>query len=238
MIVFRYERLFSKNENIKHHFIRSRHVSKIEMTIQIDSPGRTLASDAELPTEHGNFRIRVFESPDGKEHATLYTGDLSDNDNPPLVRIHSECLTGDAFGSLKCDCGPQLEASMQRIQEEGKGAVVYLRQEGRGIGLYSKIQAYALQDQGHDTLDANLLLGLPADGRSYDVAAEMLKDIGLTRVRLMTNNPLKIKGLEEHGIEVQERLQHESGIGPENMQYLATKRLRMGHLLNVDLKIE
>jgi len=123
---------------------------------------------------------------------------------------------------------------MQRIQEEGKGAIVYLRQEGRGIGLYSKIQAYALQDQGHDTLDANLLLGLPADGRSYDVAAEMLKDIGLTKVRLMTNNPLKIKGLEEQGIEVQERLQHQSGVGPENTQYLSTKRHRMGHLLNVE----
>ena len=190
-------------------------------------------SDAFLPTEHGNFRIRAFVSPDGKEHATLYIGELSDSENPPLVRIHSECLTGDAFGSLKCDCGPQLQASMKRIQEEGKGAIVYLRQEGRGIGLYSKIQAYALQDQGHDTLDANLLLGLPSDGRTYDVAAEMLRDIGLEKVRLMTNNPLKIKGLEENGIEVQERLQHQSGLSPENTNYLSTKRQRMGHLLNI-----
>ena len=123
---------------------------------------------------------------------------------------------------------------MKRIQEEGKGAIVYLRQEGRGIGLYSKIQAYALQDQGHDTLDANLMLGLPADGRTYDVAAEMLKDIGLEKIRLMTNNPLKIKGLEEQGIEVEERLQHQSGAGPENANYLSTKKRRMGHLLNVE----
>ena len=165
------------------------------MTIQIDDNRSEVESDAELPTEHGNFRIRAFAGPDGKEHATLYTGKLSNADKPPLVRIHSECLTGDAFGSLKCDCGPQLEASLKRIQEEGNGALVYLKQEGRGIGLFSKIQAYALQDQGHDTLDANLLLGLPADGRKYDVAAEMLKELGLTEIRLMTNNPLTINGI-------------------------------------------
>ena len=232
--VFRYERLFSENENPKHLLIRGKPVTIYEMTIQIDSNKASVKSDAELPTEHGNFRIRAFAGPDGKEHATLYIGDFSDGDKPPLVRIHSECLTGDAFGSLKCDCGPQLEASMKRIQEEGKGAIVYLRQEGRGIGLYSKIQAYALQDQGHDTLDANLMLGLPADGRTYDVAAEMLKDIGLEKIRLMTNNPLKIKGLEEQGIEVEERLQHQSGAGPENANYLSTKKRRMGHLLYVE----
>ncbi|MBL20422.1 MAG: GTP cyclohydrolase II [Euryarchaeota archaeon] len=204
------------------------------MTIQIDSTKGDVKSDAELPTEYGNFRIRAFTGPDGSEHATLYTGDLAKSGDPPLVRIHSECLTGDAFGSLKCDCGPQLEASLRRIQDEGRGALVYLRQEGRGIGLYSKIQAYALQDQGHDTLDANLLLGLPADGRTYDVAAEMLRDLGLTKIRLMTNNPLKIQGLEENGIEVLKRLPHQSGVGPRNIEYLSTKRHRMGHLLNVE----
>ena len=204
------------------------------MTIQIDSNRSEVKSDAELPTEYGNFRIRAFVGPDGKEHATLYTGKLANADKPPLVRIHSECLTGDAFGSLKCDCGPQLEASLKRIQEEGNGALVYLKQEGRGIGLFSKIQAYALQDQGHDTLDANLLLGLPADGRKYDVAAEMLKELGLTEIRLMTNNPLKIRGLMENGIVVRQRVQHQSGVGPRNMGYLSTKRHRMGHLLNVE----
>lgn len=204
------------------------------MTIQIDSNRSEVKSDAELPTEYGNFRIRAFVGPDGKEHATVYTGKLADADKPPLVRIHSECLTGDAFGSLKCDCGPQLEASLKRIQEEGNGALVYLKQEGRGIGLFSKIQAYALQDQGHDTLDANLLLGLPADGRKYDVAAEMLKELGLTEIRLMTNNPLKIRGLMENGIVVRQRVQHQSGVGPRNMGYLSTKRHRMGHLLNVE----
>ena len=204
------------------------------MTIQIDSNDDLIMSDAELPTEYGNFRIRAYTGPDGKEHATLYNGDLSSSEKPPLVRIHSECLTGDAFASLKCDCGPQLEASLKRIQEEGNGALVYMRQEGRGIGLYSKIQAYALQDQGHDTLDANLLLGLPADGREYDIAAEMLKDLGLTEIRLMTNNPLKIKGLQDNGITVKQRLQHQSGVGPRNVDYLSTKRRRMGHLLNVE----
>ena len=196
------------------------------MTIQIDDiRPLTTESDSFLPTESGNFRIRVFVGPDGKEHTTLYTGDISNPENTPLVRIHSECLTGDAFGSLKCDCGPQLESAMRRIQEEGCGAIVYLRQEGRGIGLYSKIQAYALQDQGHDTLDANLLLGLPADGRTYDVAAEMLKDLGVGTIRLMTNNPLKINGLIENGIDVEQRLEHVAGISNFNSQYLPLKAL-------------
>ena len=205
------------------------------MTIQIDNiEPMTIDSDSFLPTESGNFRIRVFVGPDGKEHTTLYTGDISNPENTPLVRIHSECLTGDAFGSLKCDCGPQLESAMRRIQEEGCGAIVYLRQEGRGIGLYSKIQAYALQDQGHDTLDANLLLGLPADGRTYDVAAEMLKDLGVGTIRLMTNNPLKINGLIENGIDVEQRLEHVAGISNFNSQHLATKGARMGHPLDLD----
>ena len=205
------------------------------MTIQIDdNQPLSIESDSFLPTEYGNFRIRVFVGPDGKEHTTLYTGDISNPKNTPLVRIHSECLTGDAFGSLKCDCGPQLESAMRRIQEEGCGAIVYLRQEGRNIGLYSKIQAYALQDQGHDTLDANLLLGLPADGRTYDVAAEMLKDLEVNTVRLMTNNPLKINGLIENGIHVQKRLEHVAGISTFNSEYLATKGARMGHLLDLD----
>ncbi len=205
------------------------------MTIQIDdNQPLSIESDSFLPTEYGNFRIRVFVGPDGKEHTTLYTGDISNPKNTPLVRIHSECLTGDAFGSLKCDCGPQLESAMRRIQEEGCGAIVYLRQEGRNIGLYSKIQAYALQDQGHDTLDANLLLGLPADGRTYDIAAEMLKDLEVNTVRLMTNNPLKINGLIENGIHVQKRLEHVVGISNFNSEYLATKGARMGHLLDLD----
>ena len=205
------------------------------MTIQIDdiSP-LSIESDSFLPTEFGNFRIRVFVGPDGKEHSTLYIGDISNPNNTPLIRIHSECLTGDAFGSLKCDCGPQLQSAMRRIQDEGCGAIVYLRQEGRNIGLYSKIQAYALQDQGHDTLDANLLLGLPADGRTYDIAAEMLKDLGVSRIRLMTNNPLKINGLIENGINVEQRLEHVAGISNFNSQDLATKGTRLGHLLDLD----
>ena len=136
-------------------------------------------ADAILPTEHGEFRIRAFKDPsDGKEHSILYVGDISKG--TPLVRMHSECLTGDAFGSLRCDCGPQLQASMKAVQESGSGAIVYLRQEGRGIGLHAKMQAYALQDVGYDTLDANLALGLPADGRNYDFAAEMLYSMGVT----------------------------------------------------------
>mgnify|MGYP001198749475 CR=1 FL=1 len=204
------------------------------MTIQIDSNDDLIMSDAELPTEYGNFRIRAYTGPDGKEHATLYTGDLSSSEKPPLVRIHSECLTGDAFASLKCDCGPQLQLAMRTIQETGVGAIVYLRQEGRGIGLFAKVQAYHLQDLGYDTLDANLALGLPADARTYEMAASMLQELGVRRVRLMTNNPLKVRGLEENGIEVEFRLPHMSGVSVQNIDYLKTKNDRMGHMLELE----
>jgi len=163
----------------------------------------------------------------------LYTGEFEQS-KPSLVRIHSECLTGDAFGSMKCDCGPQLKAAMKEIQEEGSGAIVYLRQEGRGIGLEHKIQAYALQDIGYDTLDANLALGLPADAREYSMAAEMLKDVGIESVRLLTNNPLKVRGLEDNGVEVTRRKPHVTGVSPYNEKYLLTKSERMGHILDFD----
>ena len=185
-------------------------------------------SDATLPTESGNFRVRV-KVDRGKEHSLLYTG--LNSTTIPLVRIHSECLTGDAFGSLKCDCGPQLKRAMETIQSEGSGAIVYLRQEGRGIGLHAKIKAYALQDQGMDTLDANLALGHPADGRDYSIAAKILLENGIDKVRLMTNNPHKIEGLEKHGVKVVERIPHITGVGEENKHYLETKGRRMGHMI-------
>jgi len=190
-------------------------------------------SDAFLPTESGNFRIAVTSDNRGMEHALLYVEGFSESSNP-LVRIHSECLTGDAFHSLKCDCGAQLKKSMETIQNEGAGAIVYLRQEGRGIGLEAKIQAYALQDRGYDTLDANLALGLPADARDYKIAASMLKKKGVTNVRLMTNNPLKVKGLTDNGIKVSDRVSHISGLCESNRDYLRTKKMRMGHLLDVE----
>mgnify|MGYP001045064723 FL=1 len=202
------------------------------MTMQVKRQAEPveIEADAMLPTEYGNFRIRVTLDSIGKEHSLLYVGDLNSVESP-LIRIHSECLTGDAFGSMKCDCGPQLQLSMEKIQEEGVGAILYLRQEGRDIGLHSKIQAYALQDEGYDTLDANLALGLPADGRDYKIAAEMLMDMGVRKVRMMTNNPLKIKGLEDNGITVSKRFSHISGISESNIKYLATKKSRMGHML-------
>ena len=189
-------------------------------------------ADAILPTEHGEFRIRAFRDPhNGKEHSVLYVGDISAG--TPLVRMHSECLTGDAFGSLRCDCGPQLHASMKEIQEAGTGAIVYLRQEGRGIGLYAKMQAYALQDEGYDTLDANLALGLPADGRRYDFAAEMLDSMGVKSVELITNNPDKKAQLIQYGIDVKARVPLIVGQCAQNHSYLRTKASRMGHIIPV-----
>ena len=207
------------------------------MTIQVKKSEITeiknVESDAFLPTESGNFRIAVTPDDRGMEHALLYVEGFSKSVNP-LVRIHSECLTGDAFHSLKCDCGAQLKKSMELIQKEGAGAIVYLRQEGRGIGLESKIQAYALQDRGYDTLDANLALGLPADARDYEIAATMLKKKSVTSVRLMTNNPLKVKGLRDNGITVSDRVSHISGLCESNRDYLNTKKALMGHLLDLE----
>ena len=189
-------------------------------------------ADAQLPTEHGEFRIRVFhEEETGLDHVALLLGDLTGPD-PVLVRVHSECLTGDAFSSLRCDCGPQLEAAMRLIQEVGWGCLVYLRQEGRGIGLHEKIQAYNLQDRGADTLEANLMLGHPADARDYGIASEILGSVGVENVNLMTNNPDKVDQLSEYGINVVERMPLVAGVGDENVDYLSTKAKRMGHKIS------
>ena len=191
-------------------------------------------ADARLPTEHGNFRIRVFhEDATGLDHVALTLGDMSGPD-AVLVRVHSECLTGDAFGSLRCDCGPQLDTALQRIQEIGWGCLVYLRQEGRGIGLHAKIQAYNLQDKGADTLDANLLLGHPADARDYRIAAKILEAVKVERVCLLTNNPDKVSQLQNLNIEVVERMPLVAGVNEDNRDYLSTKVERMGHSISED----
>lgn len=188
------------------------------------------AAQAELPTQHGNVTVRAYrDARTGDEHVALTVPPHAGI--TPLVRVHSECLTGDAFGSLRCDCGPQLDYAIERIVNEG-GAVVYLKgHEGRGIGILAKIQAYALQDQGRDTVDANTDLGLPVDRREYGAAAAILADIGLTSVRLLTNNPAKVEGLRASGITVTERVPHHVGATPENAFYRQTKVERMGHLL-------
>lgn len=190
-------------------------------------------SVATLPTPYGSFRIEVVMDEGGQEHVALSMGDLRGPD-PVLVRVHSECLTGDAFGSLRCDCGPQLNAALAAVAERGWGCVLYLRQEGRGIGLHAKIQAYHLQDQGADTLDANLMLGHPADGRDYTVAATMLNSLGAGQVSLLTNNPDKVEQLRSYGIDVVERIPLVVGVGDDNRQYLKTKAERMGHQLEGD----
>lgn len=188
-------------------------------------------AEAKLPTGYGEFNMIVYLSPQGKEHVALTVGQIAPGE-PVLVRLHSECLTGDVFGSARCDCGEQLHDSLHRLQAEGRGVLLYMRQEGRGIGLTNKIRAYALQqEQGYDTVDANLALGFPEDMRDYSEAADILKDLGITRVRLLTNNPAKIEGLERGGIEVVERLPIQVLPNPSNINYLKTKQARMDHLL-------
>lgn len=188
-------------------------------------------ASSKLPTAHGEFIISVFQDPETKEeHVALSKGLETPSDQPALVRIHSECLTGDAFSSLKCDCGPQLDTTLDLIEKAGRGAILYLRQEGRGIGLTNKIRAYALQDQGHDTVDANLLLNLPADARTYDMCTIMLAQLGIQQVRLVTNNPLKVNALTNLGIDVVERVPLLVGKNPFNEDYLKTKRDRMDHM--------
>ena len=186
-------------------------------------------SVAFLPTVRGDFKIQVFhEATTGFDHVALTLGDMKGPD-PVLVRVHSECLTGDVFASTRCDCGPQLHAALDAIVEKGWGALLYLRQEGRGIGLHAKIQAYHLQDQGADTLDANLMLGHPADARDYAIAANILADLGVEQVNLLTNNPEKVDQLTKHGIQVASRTPLIVGVGAKNRDYLATKGERMGH---------
>ena len=201
-----------------------------------DPQNLTIATRARLPIsadEHAH--IIAFRSPDDmREHVALVLGDQS-SDRAPLVRVHSECLTGDIFGSLKCDCGPQLDAALAAMSAEaaqgGWGALVYLRQEGRGIGLINKLRAYRLQDAGFDTLEANRRLGLPEEARDFPIAARMLDLMGVSAIRLMTNNPQKVSALETAGITVTERVPHQLPDNPHNARYLATKRDRSGHLL-------
>ncbi len=189
-------------------------------------------AEAVIPTASGDFDAVVYESVlDGEQHMAFVVGDVANTDNV-LVRVHSECLTGDVFGSLRCDCGPQLSAALERIAEEGTGVLVYLRgHEGRGIGLGHKIRAYKLQEAGSDTVDANLELGLPVDSREYGIGAQILVDLGVTTMRLMTNNPSKYGGLEGFGLDITERVSLESTPNDHNIDYLRTKQQRMGHIL-------
>jgi len=188
---------------------------------------------ARIPTDDGEYTAHVYESVlDGEQHLAFVLGEVAGQPDI-LVRVHSECLTGDVFGSLRCDCGPQLRAALDLIAKEGQGVLLYLRgHEGRGIGLGHKIRAYSLQDQGHDTVDANIELGLPVDSREYGIGAQILVDLGLTTMRLMTNNPAKYGGLEGFGLDIVERVPLESSPNPENIDYLRTKRERLGHLLS------
>lgn len=186
---------------------------------------------SKLPSKFGEFNISVFQDPNtGEEHVALSKGLEQPTTAPVLVRVHSECLTGDAFGSLKCDCGPQLQATQQLINDAGQGVILYLRQEGRGIGLTNKIRAYALQDQGHDTVDANLMLDLPADARTYEMCSIMLNHLGVSQVKLITNNPLKLQALKALGVNVVDRVSLTVGRNPFNQEYLDTKRKRMAHM--------
>ena len=191
-------------------------------------------AEAKLPTRFGEFIALAYRSNvDAAEHVVLVKGDIS-GDEPVLVRVHSECLTGDVFGSLRCDCSDQVRLAMQNIAEEGRGIFLYMRQEGRGIGLHNKLRAYALQDQGMDTVEANVALGFPPDLRDYGVGAQILADLGLHNIRLLTNNPKKVVGLESYGLKIVETVPLIASPNPYNIHYLETKQKKLGHLLGVE----
>jgi GTP cyclohydrolase II len=207
----------------------SEHVSKTEVRRNAES---------NIPTEHGSFRVVVYREPrsDGHhevEHLAIVKGDVGGAEDV-LVRVHSECLTGEVLHSLKCDCREQLDLALERIARAGRGAVLYLRQEGRGIGLGNKIRAYALQERGYDTVDANRMLGFEDDLRAYDIATAMLADLGVRSVALMTNNPAKVQALEADGVVITRRVAHAVPSHRHNQSYLETKRERMGHLVEID----
>lgn len=188
-------------------------------------------AETKLPTEYGDFTIMAYtDKSDGKEHVALVKGEIMP-DKPVIVRLHSECLTGDVFGSCRCDCGPQLEAALKRISEEKNGVLLYLRQEGRGIGIVNKLKAYQLQDEGYDTVQANEKLGFPADMRDFSAGAQILKDLGVKQVRLLTNNPRKISSLRDVGLDVVERIPIQLPTKRENERYLKAKAEKLGHML-------
>ncbi len=189
-------------------------------------------ANAKLPTEFGEFRIAGYRSLiSDEEFVVIYKGEM-DGDTPTLVRIHSQCLTGDVFGSIKCDCGPQLHAAMRMIEAEGRGAIVYQQQEGRGIGILNKIRAYALQDEGADTVEANEDLGFAVDARDYQQCAEILSDLGLSKIKVISNNPDKLAALERAGLQVVERIPIEIDAEEPAAHYLQTKKEKMGHFLS------
>lgn len=210
--------------------------SQLGQEVDRATVGFTVKKEAEanLPTEFGSFRIMGFRSTTSdEEFVALVKGDL-DPERPTLVRIHSQCLTGDVFHSLKCDCGPQLQRAMEMVAEEGCGIIVYQQQEGRGIGIVNKIRAYALQDEGADTIEANLRLGFAIDERNYDQCAEIIKLLGLHKIRLMSNNPDKVRALRQAGLEIVERVPLEVKAHQTAHKYLLTKKEKMGHLLRLN----
>ncbi len=191
-------------------------------------------AEAKLPTRYGEFTVIAYKSTvDADEHVALVKGDIA-GDEPVLVRVHSECLTGDVFGSLRCDCGGQIDLAMQDIAKEGRGVFLYMRQEGRGIGFHNKLRAYALQDQGLDTVEANIALGFEPDLRDYGIGAQILADLGLHKIKLLTNNPKKVVGLQGYGLEVTETAPLVVSPNPYNISYLETKKKKLGHLLEID----